>query len=211
MFGALIGGAADLAGGFLGSQAAGAASKQQQGAITGANNFLTTQNGVNQGYVSPYNATGTQANSLLSLMMSNPTAFQSQFQASPGYQYTLNQAQSATNNGAAAKGGLVGGNTAMALQSNASGLANQDYQSYIANLMGLQQTGLSAGNTQAQLGQNYGTTYANNLIGIGNAQSAGTIGAANAWGGALSGLGEAAAGGSQSAYNSLGSYLKGMV
>ncbi len=187
--GSILGGIAQIGGGIAGSGAANAAGKDETGALRQANSFLTTNNATNQGYVSPYNQTGQSANSLLAMMMSNPQQFQNQFQASPGYQYNLQQQQGAINNSAAAKGGLGGGNTLMALQNNASGLANQDYQNYISNLMGLQQTGLSAGNTQAQLGQNYGQSYANNLVNIGNAEAGAKVASTQAlWGGITSGV-----------------------
>lgn len=188
-FGSILGGIGSIAGGIAGSSAANKASNQEQASLLQANQFLGQQYQTDQGFLSPYSQTGGQANNQLALMMSNPSQFQAGFTASPGYQYNLNQQQGAIQNSAASKGGLVGGNTLMALQSNASGLANQDYQQYVGNLMSLQNTGLQAGQAQAQLGQNYGDAVSNNLIGIGNAQAAGTVGSTQAlYGGITQGL-----------------------
>jgi len=189
-WGAIIGSFTDLGSGFINSGAAGSAAKEIEGGFGQANQFLTNQYNTDQGFITPYATTGGQANNLLSLMMSNPQAFEQQFTASPGYQYNLQQQQGAINNSAAAKGGLTGGNTLMALQSNASGLANQDYQQYIANLMQQQGLGFSAAGTQAQLGQQYGDEFANNLINSAKAGAAGKIGQAQAWSQALSGIGQ---------------------
>jgi hypothetical protein len=49
------------------------------------------------------------------------------FQSSPGYNYALQQSQQAIQQSAAASGGAIGGNTLMALQSNAVGLADQNW------------------------------------------------------------------------------------
>jgi hypothetical protein len=59
---------------------------------------------------------------------------QQALQATPGYQYTLGQANNATNAAAAANGTLGSGNQALALQKNASGLASQNYNSYVSQL-----------------------------------------------------------------------------
>lgn len=155
------------------------AAKEQSKAIGWSNDFLTAQNKVDQAYLAPYAQTGAAANNQLALMMSNPSQFQAGFTASPGYQYNLNQQQGAIQNSAAAKGGLVGGNTLQALQTNASGLASQDYQQYITNLMSEQSVGQNASSSQAALGANYGNSFAGNITGQGVAQSAGTIGASN--------------------------------
>ena len=187
--GSILGGIGSIVGGVAGGDAAIKAAKQEEQGITNANNFLTKQYGVDTAYLNPYAQTGGQANSLLSMMMSNPQQFQNQFQASPGYQYNLQQQQGAINNSMAAKGGLTGGNTLMALQSNASGLANQDYQNYITNLMGQQSVGLGAAGSLANLGQTYGNSIANNDISFGNAQAAGTVGRTQAvYGGITQGL-----------------------
>jgi len=187
--GSILGGVGSIVGGIAGGQAAIKAAKQEEQGITNASNFLTQQYNTDTGYIKPYAQTGQSANSLLNMMMTNPQAFQQQFQSSPGYQYNLNQQEGAIQNSAAAQGGLVGGNTLIGIQNKASGLADQDFQQYIANLMGQQGVGLGAAGSLADLGQQYGNSIAQNDINFGNVQAAGTTGRTQAiYGGITQGL-----------------------
>ncbi len=197
----------DIYSGISAGGAANKASAQQQAAINAANNSLGTNYGAAEGYLSPYASTGTEANSLLKQMMTNPSAFQAGFQASPGYQYNLQQQQGAINNSAAARGGLAGGNTLMALQNNASGLADQDYQQYISNLMSNANMGMSADQGIAQLQAQYGQNISNNLLGIGASQSAATVTGNNAMNSGISGAIGNIAGITPSQYQGLGNAL----
>jgi len=56
------------------------------------------------------------------------------FQQSPATKYLMDQSQRSIERSAAARGGLLGGNTLRALQENAIGLASQDFQNQFANL-----------------------------------------------------------------------------
>src|SRR6516164_7835692 len=71
-------------------------------------------------------------------------AAKSAFTADPGYQFALNQAQQAATRGAAAGGMTASGNLLDALQKNAVGYANQDYQNWIKNLQTTGQMGIGA-------------------------------------------------------------------
>lgn len=71
------------------------------------------------------------------------------YQASPAYKYVLGETQRATERSAAARGGLLGGNVARALQENAMGLASTDYQNQFNNLNTVAQTGFGATNAMA--------------------------------------------------------------
>lgn len=62
------------------------------------------------------------------------SAARAQFSESPAAKYQQEQMQRAVERSAAAKGGLLGGNTLTELQRNASGIAAQDYQNQFANL-----------------------------------------------------------------------------
>lgn len=121
----------------------------------------------------------------------------------PGYQFRLQQGQQALERSAAAKGGLLTGGTAKALERYAQGTASQEYANAYARalteyglgrqntadaynrLMGVSQLGLGA--TGAQ---NYATAQG------AAAQASGIMGAGNAWSGGL-----------QGATGSLGNYL----
>jgi len=61
-------------------------------------------------------------------------AAQDSFAQSPAAAYQQEQMQRATERSAAAKGGLLSGNTLTELQRNAAGIASQDYQNQFANL-----------------------------------------------------------------------------
>ena len=109
----------------------------------------------------------------------------SAFSTDPGYQFALQQAQQAIQRNFAPNMS-ISGNLAEALQKNAVGYANQDYQNWIKNLqqaggMGLNATqqaaqGAAGGYTNlANLAQEYGQNQANVY---GNVEGA-TIGANN--------------------------------
>lgn len=122
----------------------------------------------------------------------------STFTGSPGYQYELQQGQNAVTN--AATRGPGGGNALLALQKNGQGLANQNWNQYLSNssnawqqllsnISGQSQQGLNATGVLTGAGQAFANAAGGNLSAIGNAQSAGTIGGANALtGGIGSGL-----------------------
>ena len=125
------------------------------------------------------------------------------YQQSPGYQWQMDQGTQAVMNHAGALGGLNSGNTLKALQTYGQGLANQDYyqaanqyanwQNQIYNMTsGLSNTGANAAGMTAGLGANTATQIGSNMMGAGNAISAGQVAGANAIGNGLSGLGNLA-------------------
>jgi hypothetical protein len=127
------------------------------------------------------------------------------FQASPGYQYALQQGTEAVNN-AAATGGGVGGNALKQLQSTGQGLANQNFTNYLntsnsafqgllGNLGGLVNTGQSATDSISKLGANEAAQLGGYAIGAGNAQGSGIMGSANALAGGVNGALNAIGGG----------------
>lgn len=117
-------------------------------------------------YLQPYNETGTQAlntsqqqygnlvnnnaNSVqqaLSMLLTNPqqalSMLGSGYQESPGYQWDLNQGESAINNAQAA-GGMAGSpQHEQEAGELAENLSNKYYQQYLENVLGLFHTGLS--------------------------------------------------------------------
>lgn len=107
------------------------------------------------------------------------------FEATPGYQFQLDQGLAATNALAGARGGLNSGRTMQALQDYGSGLASQEYGSYMNRLAGLTDMGMGAAGNQATAGNAYATGAGNALASKGNAQAAGAIGVGNAISGAI--------------------------
>ena len=110
------------------------------------------------------------------------------FQHSPGYQTQLDQGNASVNALAGAHGGLNSGRTLQDLATFNQGLANQDYGNYFNRLMGMVGGGQAAAGNQANAGGNYAANASNSLASKGNAQSAGTIGAGNAFSGAANNL-----------------------
>lgn len=98
---------------------------------------------------SPYISGGQNA-SKLQADLSGANGVQAQqaayanYQSSPAMQYQMDQMNKATQQSAAAKGGLLGANVQRALQQNASGIASQDYQNQFANMGTVANQGLTA-------------------------------------------------------------------
>ena len=138
-----------------------------------ANKYLNQIPGYLQQAYGPYMQAGSQ---LLPQLMSqygnlasnpgaNLAALGSNYQSSPGYQFQVNQATDAANRAAAA-GGMIG------TQSNqvnnmqiANQLANQNYNQYLQNALGVQSQGLAGLSGLENQGFNassmYGTGMAN--------------------------------------------------
>jgi len=115
-----------------------------------------------------------------------------QFQADPGYAFRFSQGQKALERSAAARGGLISGNTGGALQRFGQDMASQEYQNAYnralnqynttAALAGIGQTSV---NQLGAAGQNY-ATGAGEALGAGaQARASGYMGAANAIGGGV--------------------------
>ncbi|GHE74686.1 hypothetical protein GCM10019059_37770 [Camelimonas fluminis] len=97
------------------------------------------------------------------------------FQASPGYQWQVDQATDAVARKQSALGMLGSGNTQTAIQDRANQLANQEYSGWQNNLQNLGQMGLQATGQQANLDRGMGDLYA----GLGQQQAGLRMGAAN--------------------------------
>lgn len=103
------------------------------------------------------------------------------FQATPGYQFALDEGTRALEGSAASSGNLRSGATMKALQNYGQGMANQEYGTYMDRLNGLSAQGQAAAGNQAMAGQNYANNAGNAMAAIGNANSAGAIATGNAW------------------------------
>ena len=119
-----------------------------------------------------------------------------QFQADPGYGFRFQQGQKALERSAAARGGLISGNTGGALQQFGQGLASQEYQNAfnryqaerqarLGPLQSLAGVGQTATNALGQAGGAY-TSGMGEALGAGaQARASGYMGAANAIGGGV--------------------------
>ena len=201
---AIIGGGATLAAGYMGSQAAKQAASQQADAARYAADLQQQQFNLTNEQQKPYREAGYSALSDIGGMKPyltqqfTPEDFQANID--PGYAFRLQQGQLATHRAANMAGGGVSGNALQGLQDYSQGLASQEYgnafnrfqtqrnniYNTLASIAGLGQTSL--GQTTAagtQTAANVGTNIAN----AGAAQAGGTVGSANAIGGALQGIG----------------------
>jgi len=202
---AIIGGGATLAAGYMGSQAAQKAAGQQADAARYAAQLQQEQFNLINEQQKPYREAGYSALSDIGAMKPyltqqyTPEDFAKGID--PGYQFRLQQGQEATNRMANMGGGMISGNALKGQEDYTQGLASQEY----GNAFNRFQTGRSniyntlagiAGIGQTSLGQTTaaGTTAAGNIganiANAGAAQAGGTIGSANALGGALTGAGQ---------------------
>jgi len=95
----------------------------------------------------------------------------SSFNTSPDFQFNLQQGQDAINRSAAAKGGLLSGAAVKAGQTYASGLASNQFNSYVGNLEGLAGAGQSATNATTAAGTNMANQNSAAIMGAGNARA----------------------------------------
>ena len=128
---------------------------------------------------------------------------QQDFEQDPGYAFRQQEGMRALERSAAARGGLLSGNTMRGIQRFGQDLASQEYQNAFNRfqieraarlnpLQSLMGSGQSAANVMTgaagQAGQNIGQMQ----LGAGQARASGYIGSANALAGALQGVGQAA-------------------
>lgn len=98
---------------------------------------------------------------------------------SPATRYQMDQMQRATERSAAARGGLLGGNTLRALQENAAGIASQDYQNQVNNASAVADRGAGFTGLLANMRSNLGmqTSAGRTNAGMAIAQNAQTTAA----------------------------------
>lgn len=130
----------------------------------------------------PYYDAGTNALAgiMFELGMGEAPEGYSGFTATPGYDFRLNQGMDALEGSAAARGGLLTGNTLEGIQAYGQDMASREYGNYFNRLAGVMSGGQAAAAGQANAGANYQAGASNALTSIGNAQAAGYIGQANA-------------------------------
>lgn len=114
-----------------------------------------------------------------------------QFQADPGYGFRLKEGMRALEQSAAARGGLLSGNTGKALTRYGQDAASQEYQnafnryqteraSRLQPLQSLAGVGQTAANTLGNAAGTYGSNVGNLMTSGAAANAAGTVGGANA-------------------------------
>lgn len=208
------------------AQTAALAQQQSQFNATNAINDHIYNNQQNQ--TLPWVTAGTKALTDLQGTISNHMPFgMDQFQQDPGYQFNLSEGLKALQNSAAARGGLISGNSMKALQDygqqsasneyqNAYNRYQTDYGTRLNSLQALSGTGQTAVGQNNQSGSNYMNTSTqaaqNNSAAAGgymtagaNALAQGATGAANANASGYMGMGNAISNGISGAYGNYGS------
>jgi len=108
------------------------------------------------------------------------------FQESEGYKFALDQGQKAMDRTAAARGNRLGGATMKEAARYATGLADQEYGTFLNRLAAGAGMGQTAVSQNAAIGQGYANAGGSILQGIGSAQASGYVGQSNAFTGAMS-------------------------
>lgn len=197
-----VGAAGSVASAVIGGNAAQSAAQTQATAAQQAEQQQLAEFNQTQANVQPYITAGTgalsEAQNLLGLTGPggtapaggpNTAAIQATLAATPGYQFTLQQGEEATQNGYAAQGLGSSGAALKGAATFATGLADQTYEQQLNNYLGLAGTGANAalalggqGVQATNIAGNYGTSGAAST-------AAGTVGSANALTSGITGVG----------------------
>lgn len=178
-------------GGILGSRSAKKAARERARAYFDASEVVGTAFDESREFLDPRfqqeQAAMGRVNALLGLGGEAPDP--SLFRETPGYNFLLEEMQRGVERSAAARGGLVSGNTLTELQQRAGGLADQTFNNYLATLMGLQSQGVDQ--TLAGMRTNLGAQQADFRLGAGGARASGVEGSGAALAGGLTGAASA--------------------
>lgn len=193
---ALIAGAASLGGAALSAGASKSAANKVAQSNAQALAEQQRQFELTQQLLAPYVAAGNTG--LEALMgLSGVRGAQAQQEAVSGiegqplFQALLQQGENAILQNASATGGLRGGNVQGALAQFRPAMLNQQVQQQLSNFAGLASLGQNAAAGTGNAGMQTGNNISALLQNTGQAQAAGGIASANAWGQGLSGLGSA--------------------
>ena len=197
---AIIGG--DVIGGVATAWGASQAAGAQESAAQSAQQTQMQMFNVAQGNLAPYMKLGSNALPMYNALLGiggpgggtsgapNTQQIMTALQNMPGYQFTNYYGQQAVQNGMAARGLGTSGAALAAGAQFATGLANQNYQTYLGDLAGAVGTGENAAAGVGQLATGTGSSIAQE-------QMAGGAAAAAGYNGIASGVNNAVQGGIQ--------------
>lgn len=200
---AVVGGGATLAAGYMNAQAAKDAANTVAGGARYAADVNKQMFDITNENLRPYREAGTTT--LKDLLARTPeltrgyTAADFAQGIDPGYQFRLAQGQKAFENQANRAGGLISGNAMQGMQDYTQGQASQEFgnayarntatQTNIFNrLKSIADMGLGATGTTAQAGQNAAESMGSAALVGAQAQGAGEVNAAKAYGNTLQGM-----------------------
>lgn len=200
---AVVGGGATLASGYMQGQAAKDAANTVAGGARYAADINKQMFDITNENLRPYREAGTTTlKDLLTQMPELTRAYTAEDFAKgidPGYQFRLAQGQKAFENQANRAGGLVSGNAMQGMQDYTQGQASQEFgaafgrnaatQTNIFNrLKGIADMGLGATGTTANAATSAGESMGSAALVGSQAQGAGQIGQAKAYGNTLTGM-----------------------
>jgi hypothetical protein len=121
------------------------------------------------GALQPYADTGVDANAELGKLLglgegADQASITEALRSTPGYEFNLAEGTKALDRSAAARGGLFSGRAAKELQQYGQGLADNTYQSAVANLRPSVNLGQNTASQQAGIFDNMGDIKANNTM-----------------------------------------------
>jgi len=200
---AVVGGGATLASGYMQGQAAKEAANTVAGGARYAADINKQMFDITNQNLAPYREAGTTTLKDLLTQMPNLTkAYTAEDFAQgidPGYQFRLAQGQKALQNQTNMGGGLISGNALQGMQDYTQGQASQEFgnafarnsatQTNIFNrLKGIADMGLNATGTTANAATSAGESMGSAALVGAQAQGAGQIGQAKAYGNTLQGI-----------------------
>ena len=200
---AVVGGGATLASGYMQGQAAKEAANTVAGGARYAADINKQMFDINNANLAPYREAGTTTLKDLLAQMPNLTkAYTAEDFAQgidPGYQFRLAQGQKALANQTNMGGGAISGNALQGMQDYTQGQASQEFgnafarnnttQTNIFNrLKSIADMGLGATGTTADLATKTGESMGSAALVGAQAQGAGQIGQAKAYGNTLQGI-----------------------
>lgn len=161
-------------GGFLANRAAGRAADAQVGASNAATAEQRRQFDLIRGDLAPFREQGVNALNTFAGEVNRP------LEATPQFNFLLNQGVGALDRSAASRGKLLSGQQVKAVQQFGTDLAGQfsnDRLNRLASLAGVGQTATTQGGV---FGANAANQIGANLINAGNARASGFVGQSNA-------------------------------
>jgi hypothetical protein len=168
----------NLGSSWLGSNAAKNASEAQLQAGREANALAKYIYDTSRADQAPYRDAGFSALAGIQGLLADPSSVAQM----PDYQFGFDQGSKALQNSATARGMTYSGQQGKALQKYGNDYANSKLNESYNRLASIAGIGQQATNQTGVLGANYANTVGNTMQNMGNAQGAGTIGSANAWG-----------------------------
>ena len=161
-------------GGILGANAAGNAADAQ---VAGSNAAIAEQRrqfDLLRGDLAPFQEQGVNALNQFAGSVLGP------LEATPAFQFQLEQGVNALDRSAAARGKLLSGQQVKAVQQFGQGLASQESNNQLNRLAGLAGIGQTAATNAGQFGAAAASNIGNSLINAGTQRASGFVGQSNA-------------------------------